>query len=110
MKQNSDVKQVCTLKESIDYSPGATVSKMVTKNKNGSTTLFSFDKGQNLSEHRAPFDALAIIIDGKCEISIAGKQHSLSEGQMIVMPADVPHALEAIEAFKMLLVMIRSER
>lgn len=101
--------EVHTLKESIEYSPGATVSKIITKNKCGSTTLFSFDKGQNLSEHTTPFDAIALILDGKCEISIAGKQNSLTEGQMIVMPANIPHALEATEAFKMILIMMKSE-
>ena len=108
MKQNIEFGKVCTLKDSIDYSPGATVSKTVTKNKNGSTTLFSFDKGQNLSEHTAPFDAIAIVLDGECEITIAGEPNLLSEGQMIIMPANIPHALEATEAFKMLLVMIRA--
>src|SRR5210317_423643 len=68
MKQNIELGQVYTLKDSIDYSQGATVSKIVTKNKCGSTTLFSFDKGQNLSEHTTPFDAIAMIIDGTCEI------------------------------------------
>ena len=108
MKQNFEFEQVCTLKESSHYSKGATVSKIVTKNKCGSTTLFSFDKGQNLSEHTAPFDAIVVILDGKCEISIAGKQNFLSEGQMIIMPANIPHALEAVEAFKMMLVMIKA--
>lgn len=102
-----DFGKVYGLKDSIDYAEGATVSKIVAKNKNGSTTLFSFDKGQNLSEHTAPFDALAIILDGTCEIAIAGVPHFLSEGQMIIMPANIPHALEATEAFKMLLVMIK---
>jgi quercetin dioxygenase-like cupin family protein len=108
MNQKIEFAQVCTLKESIDYAAGATVSKIVTKNQCGSTTLFSFDKGQNLSEHAAPFDALVIILDGKCEISIADKKHILSEGQMIIMPANIPHALEAIEAFKMMLIMIKA--
>jgi len=108
MKQNINFGEVHNLKESIDYSQGATVSKIVTKNKCGSTTLFSFDKGQTLSEHTAPFDAIAIVLDGKCEISIAGKQNSLSEGQMIIMPSNIPHALEATEAFKMMLIMIKA--
>ncbi len=98
---------VLTLKDSIDYSSGATVSKIITKNKNGSTTLFSFDQGQNLSEHTAPFDATALILEGKCEISIAGESHLLSEGQLITMPANVPHALEAVSPVKMLLIMSR---
>lgn len=107
MKQNIDFGKVCTLKTSIDYAEGATVSKIVTKNKNGSTTLFSFDKGQNLSEHTAPFDAIALILDGNCEISIAGEPNALAEGQMIIMPANIPHAVEAVEAFKMMLIMIK---
>ena len=103
-----EVGQIYTLKESIDYSADSTVSKIVSKNKNGSTTLFSFDKGQQLSEHTAPFDAIAIIIDGKCEIRISGESNVLNEGQMIIMPANVPHALEALEAFKMLLIMVKA--
>jgi quercetin dioxygenase-like cupin family protein len=108
MKQNIDFGKVCTLKDSIDYSQGSIVSKIINKNKNGSTTLFSFDKGQNLSEHTTPFDAIAIILDGKCEITIGGEPNLLSEGQMIIMPANIPHALEATEAFKMMLIMIKA--
>jgi len=99
---------ILTLKDTVDYSSGATVSKIITKNSNGSTTLFSFDKGQNLSEHTAPFDASVLILEGKCKISIAGEPHLLSEGQWITMPANVPHALEAVSAFKMLLIMIKA--
>lgn len=98
---------ILTLKDSIEYSSGATVSKIISKNKSGSTTLFSFDEGQNLSEHKAPFDASVLVLEGQCDISIAGESHILSEGQFITMPANVPHALEAISAFKMLLIMIR---
>lgn len=98
---------ILTLKDSIEYSSGATVSKILSKNKSGSTTLFSFDEGQNLSEHKAPFDASVLVLEGQCDISIAGESHILSEGQFITMPANVPHALEAISAFKMLLIMIR---
>jgi quercetin dioxygenase-like cupin family protein len=99
---------ILTLKDSIDYSSGATVSKIIAKNKNGSTTLFSFDKGQNLSEHTAPYDASVLVLDGQCHVSIAGESHRLSEGQLITMPANVPHALEAVTAFKMLLIMIKA--
>lgn len=99
---------ILTLKDDIEYSSGATVSKIITKNSNGSTTLFSFDKGQNLSEHTAPFDASVLILEGTCEISIAGEPHLLSEGQLITMPANVPHALDAISPFKMLLIMIKA--
>ena len=107
MKQDAEYSKVKTLKDSIDYSEGATVSKIVTKNKNGSTTFFAFDQGQTLSEHTTPFDAVVIVIDGTCEITIGGAPHLLSEGQMIVMPANIAHALEATEAFKMILVMIK---
>ena len=103
-----DVGKVYTLKDSIDYAQGATVSKIVTKNKNGSATLFSFDQGQQLSEHTTPYDAIAIILDGTCEIAIGGKAHILTEGQLILMPANIPHALEATQAFKMFLLMIKT--
>ena len=100
--------KVHSLKNSIDYATEATVSKTIIKTKNGSTTLFAFDKGQSLSEHTAPFDATAIILEGTCDISIAGENYTLTEGQMIIMPANIPHALEATAAFKMLLVMIKA--
>ena len=99
---------ILTLKDSIDYASGATVSKIISKNKNGSTTLFSFDIGQNLSEHTAPFDATVLVLHGQCKIIIDGEKHRLSEGQLITMPANVPHALEAVSAFKMLLIMIKA--
>jgi len=108
MDEFSEFNSASTLKKSIDYVKAATVSKIISKTKNGSVTLFSFDIGQNLSEHSTPFDALAIIIDGQCTISIDGKPHSLSEGQMIRMPANIPHTLEAISPFKMLLIMLKN--
>lgn len=101
---------VFTLKEMVQYADGAVVSKTLTKNKSGNTTLFAFDKGQGLSEHTAPFDAIAQIVDGKCKITIGGDDFELSEGQMILMPANVPHALEAIEPFKMMLIMIKEAK
>ena len=95
------------LKEMISYAEGATVSKVLTKNKQGNTTLFAFDKGQVLSEHTAPFNAMVIILDGQCNVIINGELHLLEEGQMIIMPANIPHALESITSFKMLLIMIK---
>ncbi len=74
----------------------------------GTETLFAFDKGQGLSEHTAPFDALVYVFDGKAEINIAGKTHNLKSGEVIIMPANKPHSLKAIERFKMLLVMIKA--
>lgn len=99
---------VYNLADSIEYSDGGVISKQVTKNPNGNITLFSFDKGQGLSEHTAPFDAIVQIIEGEAEITIAGKPYHLTEGELIIMPHDIPHALKATERFKMLLTMIKS--
>jgi len=92
----------------VDYQDGSVVSKEVIKKEKGTVTLFAFDKEQGLSEHTAPFDALVYILDGKVEITIAAKQHFLKIGETIIMPANKPHALKAIERFKMLLVMIKA--
>lgn len=91
----------------ISYSEGAIVSKKIITNKGGNVSLFAFDKGQALSEHTAPFDALVQILDGKVEIIIDKKAFELQEGQSIVMPANIPHALKALDQFKMLLTMIK---
>jgi len=92
----------------VDYQDGSVVSKEIIKKEKGTVTLFAFDKGQGLSEHTAPFDALVYILDGQAEIYIAAKTHLLKTGQTIIMPADKPHALKAVERFKMLLVMIKA--
>lgn len=91
----------------INYQTGSVVSKTIIKQSAGTVTLFAFDKGEGLSEHTAPFDALVYIIDGEAEITIAGKLNSVNQGEMILMPANQPHALKAAERFKMLLVMIK---
>lgn len=91
----------------IDYQDGAVVSRTVINRPVGTVTLFAFDRDQGLSEHTAPFDALVTVIDGAVEITIAGKPYNLKKGGMIVMPAGKPHALKAIEKFKMMLVMIK---
>lgn len=93
--------------KSIDYSNNAIVSKHVLKKDTGNISLFAFDKGEGLSEHTTPFDATVLIVDGKAEIIIDGHSHILSAGESIVMPAKVPHALQAIERFKMVLTMIK---
>jgi len=93
----------------IDLSPyqeGSIVSRTLLTQKNGSVTFFAFDEGQELSEHTTPFDALLQVIHGKSEITIDGKPYHLEEGDMIVMPADHPHAVKAVTPFKMLLTMI----
>lgn len=98
---------VLNLKQSVDYSEGGIVSKQVVKNNSGNLTLFSFDKGQGLSQHTAPFDAVVQILDGEAEVILDGVPHLLKEGETIIMPANVPHALNAVERFKMLLTMIK---
>jgi len=102
-------REVHNLQKSIDYSAGAIVSKIVTRNQAGTITLFAFDKGQNLSEHTAPFDALVHLLDGKALIRIDKEQFVLSAGDLLIMPAHIPHAVDAVEPFKMLLTMLKSE-
>ena len=97
------------LADYVDYADGSIVSKILLKKDIGNITLFSFDSGQSLSEHTAPFDAVVQILDGQAEITIGGETHKVKTGEMLIMPANVPHALHAPERFKMLLVMIRGE-
>ncbi|HXY87231.1 MAG TPA: cupin domain-containing protein [Candidatus Acidoferrales bacterium] len=92
----------------IEYSDNSVVSKTLVDTKVGTITLFSFDMGQGLSEHTAPYDAVVQIIDGEAEIIIGGNPLHVTTGQMVIMPANVPHALRATRKFKMLLTMIRS--
>lgn len=96
-----------SLEDSIEYSSGGIVSKQVLKKQSGNVTLFSFDKDQSLTEHTSPFDAMVHIIDGKAEIRIDGQPHLLSKGDCIIMPANHPHAVSAVEPFKMVLTMIK---
>lgn len=98
---------ILNMAEMIEYSAGGVISKQVLKNEAGNITLFSFDKGQGLSEHTAPFDAMVEILDGEAEISINGQPLILSTGQSVIMPASIPHALYAGKQFKMLLTMIK---
>ncbi|MEW6726007.1 MAG: cupin domain-containing protein [Bacillota bacterium] len=100
--------QTQTLVTLVEYQPGAVVSRTILDRKTGTVTLFAFDAGQGLSEHTAPFDALVIVVDGEVEITISGRPHQLKAGEMIIMPANEPHALRALSPFKMILVMIRS--
>lgn len=99
--------QVFSMEGSIEYSNGGVISKQVLKKKSGNVTLFSFDKNQGLTEHTSPFDAMVHILDGEAEIKIDGVPHILKTGDCIIMPANVPHALHAVEPFKMVLTMIR---
>ncbi len=99
--------QVKSLSDLVKYQENAVVSSEIIKKDAGTVTVFAFDKGQGLSEHTAPFDALVNIIDGRAEVSISGELFTVKEGEMIVMPANKPHSLKAVEKFKMLLVMIK---
>jgi len=93
----------------VGYSAEGIVSKRVLQKEKGNVSLFAFDKDQQLSEHSAPFDALIQVLDGKAKIMIDGKPYELTTGQSIIMPANIPHAVYAVEKFKMLLTMIKSD-
>lgn len=92
----------------IDYQEGSVVSRTILEKKVGTVTLFAFDEKQGLSEHTAPFDALVYLLEGEAEVTISGKPFHLKGGDMLIMPANQPHALKATHKFKMLLTMIRS--
>jgi quercetin dioxygenase-like cupin family protein len=100
--------QVAKLTELVDYQYGSVVSREIVSKKAGTVTLFAFDQGQGLSEHTVPFDALVHVFDGEAEITIAGKPLHVKEGEIVIMPANQPHALKAIKKFKMMLTMIRA--
>ncbi len=99
---------VLRVEDLIEYQKGAIVNKEVLRKGTGTVTIFAFDKGEGLSEHTAPFDAMVQVIDGRAEINISGNKNILEKGDMIIMPANEPHSLLAIERFKMILTMIRS--
>lgn len=92
----------------IGYQDGSIVSREILKKPAGTITVFAFDAGQGLSEHTAPYDAFVQILDGEAEVSIDGKAAAVKAGEAIIMPANKPHALQAVKRFKMMLVMIRS--
>ena len=100
--------QAIQLADIIEYQDGSVVSRTIIDKVTGTLTLFAFDEGQGLSEHTAPFDALVYLLDGKAEITISGKPLHLEGGDMVIMPANEPHALRATRKFKMMLVMIKS--
>jgi len=92
----------------VDYQAGSIVSRTIIDKPAGTLTLFAFDVGQGLSEHTAPFDALVYLLEGKAEVTISGKPLQLKTGEMVIMPANQPHALKTDRRFKMLLVMVKS--
>lgn len=101
----AEVKQLVDL---LQYQDSSIVSRVLLKNKGGTVTLFAFDKGEGLSEHTAPFDALVVVTDGEAEVEIAGDSFTVRQGETIILPANRPHAVKAVSKFKMLLIMIRA--
>lgn len=95
------------LEDLVDYSDGSVISRTIAKTKTATVTLFSFDAGQALSEHSAPFDAIVQILDGEVELVIGGKSIISKKGDLVIMPANIPHAVNAVTRFKMLLTMLR---
>lgn len=108
MKTNKLTAKALVLSDLLKYQDDAVVSQEIVKKNTGTITLFAFDKEQGLSEHTAAFDALVYIVDGRAEIKISGKPSIVKKGEMIIMPANKPHALKAVQKFKMLLIMIRA--
>jgi len=112
-KEQQDLKRkelygkVIHLKDLVNYSDGTVASRMIISRKAGNITIFSFDENEGLSEHTAPFDAVVTILDGECEVWVAGETSQMREGDTIIFPANVPHALSAITKFKMSLTMIK---
>ena len=112
-KEKTSILQDClgkaqTLTSLVSYADDSIVSKTIAENHAGTITLFAFDKGQNLSEHTTPYDAVVQILDGQAKLTIAGDEKRVSAGEIIIMPGNVPHAVYAEEKFKMLLIMIRA--
>lgn len=103
-----DKKNVYELENLVEYQKGSVVSKEIIKKETGNVTIFAFDEGEGLSEHTAPFDALVQVLDGKLELTIDKELFTLTKGNIIIMPANIPHALHAAEPFKMILTMIKS--
>jgi len=109
-KKEFEKDKVFRFDNEVEYSDGAIVSKNVLKRDTGNISLFAFDRGEGLSEHTAPFDALVQVVDGKAEITVGGKKHLLEKGDSIIMPANIPHALRALEKYKMVLTMIKEPK
>ncbi len=108
-EKNIPAAEALDLVQLVDYADGSIVSREIAKNDAGTLTLFAFDAGQGLSEHSAPFDAIVHILDGEAQIIIDGKPVCATVGQLVVMPANVPHAVNAEQRFKMLLIMLRAK-
>ncbi|UCB44370.1 MAG: cupin domain-containing protein [Spirochaetota bacterium] len=108
-KESEELKgEVMSIRDLVDYQEGSVVSRQIIKKDVGTVTIFAFDKGEGLSEHTAPFDAIVNVCEGEAEVVISGNPHIVKKDEMIIMPANEPHALKANERFKMILIMIRS--
>jgi len=106
-KRNEIKGKLLRLKDLVAYQEGTVASRMIVNRPAGSITLFSFDEDEGLSEHTAPYDAVVTILEGRCEVWLAGETHQMTEGETIIFPANAPHALSAVTLFKMMLIMIR---
>jgi quercetin dioxygenase-like cupin family protein len=108
MQKSSSSPTVERLADLVAYQPGSVVSRVLLKKETGNVTLFAFGRGEELSEHTVPFDALVTLVDGKAEITIGSDAFPIEAGETITLPANVPHAVRAVEDFKMMLVMLRN--
>jgi quercetin dioxygenase-like cupin family protein len=107
-KKREELKgKILSLKDLVNYAEGTVASRTIISRKAGNITLFSFDENEGLSEHSAPYDAVVTILDGECEVWVAGTTYPMKTGETIIFPANVPHALSAVTKFKMMLVMIK---
>lgn len=109
MSQQSLTGNPFALKEDVTYNTGSIVSKTLVEGDSGTITLFAFDEGQNISEHSAPFEAIVYLLDGEAVFTIGGAEKPVKSGEMLIMPADIPHAVSAKTQFKMMLVMIKNK-
>ena len=106
--QNLPQAEAISLEQTVQYAEGSIVSKTIVNRESYTLTLFAFDEGQSLSEHSAPFDALVEVLDGRCELVIGGNPVLANKGELVLMPANVPHGVKAVAPFKMLLTMLKA--
>ena len=109
MPESTDT-AVVNLAAALQYQPKSVISRVMLKNAGGTITLFAFDQGEGLSEHKTPYDAFVNVVEGEVRIRIAEETHSLKAGDSLILPADVPHAVDAVTQFKMLLTMIKAPK
>ena len=101
---------IVNLSAALEYQENSVISRVLLKNAGGTITLFAFDEGEGLSEHKTPYDAFVTVVEGKTHIRIADRDHSLGAGDSLLLPANLPHAVDAVTKFKMLLVMIKAPK